>query len=478
MNDRVRAQEFAGNLAELDATVLADLIRSRTVSPVEVAKAALARIEELNPRINAVCTVAADTALAAAKAAEQAVMAGEALGPLHGVPVGIKDVTPTRGIRTTFGSTLYADHMPDHDAEIVRRLKAAGAIVVAKTNTPEFAAGANTFNDVFGATRNPWNTALSAGGSTGGGAAGLAARMFPLAEGTDFGGSLRVPAAFCGVVGLRPTPGLTPIHPTAVPWDPLRVCGPMARTAEDVALMMGAIAGPSNLSPISVPVEMGDLFSSVRAFDAKGLRIGYVSDISGVSVDGEIDALCRKAAESLRDAGATVAEAALDLSPGRTAFVTLRGVSVVVAHQQRLDKIDRLGKNLAGNIRLGRSLTADQIVAAHVAQAQIWQRTIEFFRNFDVLLTPCVPTPPFPVEQNYPDSIGGRPMETYIDWIAPTFVISLLSMPAASVPAGRTAAGLPVGLQIVCPRFQEARVLGVARNIQERCPLPMPPLRP
>jgi amidase len=269
-----------------------------------------------------------------------------------------------------------------------------------------------------------------------------------------------------------------PIHPTAVPWDAMRVCGPMARNAEDVALMMGAIAGASELSPISVPVEMRGLLSQVHAFDLKGLRVGYVSDISGVGVDGEIDEICRKAAQSLREAGAAVEEVALDLSPGRTAFVTLRGVSIVVTHLHRLDKIDKLGKNLAGNIRLGRSLNVDQIVAAHAARAQIWQRMVEFFRSFDVLLTPCVPTPPFPVEQNYPDSIGGRPMATYIDWIAPTFVISLLSVPAASVPAGLTAAGLPVGLQIVCPRFQEARVLGVARHVEERCPLPAPPLGP
>jgi amidase len=423
-----------------------------------------------------VCTVAADSARKAARTAEQLVISGGKLGPLHGIPVGIKDVTPTAGIRTTYGSRLYADHVPDHDAEIVRRLKAMGAIVIGKTNTPEFAAGANTFNEVFGATRNPWNVKLSAGGSTGGCAAGLAAGMFPLAEGTDFGGSLRVPAAFCGVVGLRPTPGLTPLYPNALPWDTLRVSGPMARTAEDVALMLSAIGGPFDKSPISLPSSVADLPERVRGISAKDLRIGYVSDISGVGVDSEIDAICRKAARNFEDAGAKVEETTLDLSEGRMAFPVLRGMAVVLIHRNRLDKIDRMGKNLAGNIRSGQALTAEQVSNAEVARAQLWQRTNEFFSRYDVLLTPCVPVAPFAVEQSHPENIGGRAMNSYIDWIASTFVLTLVSVPAASVPAGLDSGGLPVGLQIVCPRFQEATVLGLARILQERIPMPAVPI--
>lgn len=455
---------------------LAALIKSRAVSPVEVLDAHLAVIERVNPKLNAIVTLAAEAARASARAAEDAVIRGEALGPLHGLPIGVKDVTPTAGIRTTYGSRLYADHVPDHDAEIVRRLKAAGAIVIGKTNTPEFAAGANTVNEVFGATRNPWNVKLSVGGSTGGGAAGLAAGMFPLAEGTDFGGSLRVPAAFCGVVGLRPTPGLTPLYPTALPWDTLRVSGPMARTAEDVALMLSAVGGPFDKSPISLPSSVADLPERVRSISAKDLRIGYVSDISGVGVESEIDAVCRKAARNFEAAGARVEETTLDLSEGRMAFPVLRGMAVVLTHRNRLDKIDRMGKNLAGNIRSGQALTTEQVLNAEAARAQLWQRTNEFFSRYDVLLTPCVPVAPFPVEQGHPENIGGRAMNSYIDWIAPTFVLTLVSVPAASVPAGLDSRGLPVGLQIVCPRFQEATVLGLARILQERIPMPAVPI--
>lgn len=463
-------------LTRKTAHELAALIKSRAVSPVEVLDAHLAVIERVNPKLNAIVTLAAEAARASARAAEDAVIRGEALGPLHGLPIGVKDVTPTAGIRTTYGSRLYADHVPDHDAEIVRRLKAAGAIVIGKTNTPEFAAGANTVNEVFGATRNPWNVKLSVGGSTGGGAAGLAAGMFPLAEGTDFGGSLRVPAAFCGVVGLRPTPGLTPLYPTALPWDTLRVSGPMARTAEDVALMLSAVGGPFDKSPISLPSSVADLPERVRSISAKDLRIGYVSDISGVGVESEIDAVCRKAARNFEAAGARVEETTLDLSEGRMAFPVLRGMAVVLTHRNRLDKIDRMGKNLAGNIRSGQALTTEQVLNAEAARAQLWQRTNEFFSRYDVLLTPCVPVAPFPVEQGHPENIGGRAMNSYIDWIAPTFVLTLVSVPAASVPAGLDSRGLPVGLQIVCPRFQEATVLGLARILQERIPMPAVPI--
>lgn len=463
-------------LTRKTAHELAALIKSRAVSPVEVLDAHLAVIERVNPKLNAIVTLAVEAARASARAAEDAVIRGEALGPLHGLPIGVKDVTPTAGIRTTYGSRLYADHVPDHDAEIVRRLKAAGAIVIGKTNTPEFAAGANTVNEVFGATRNPWNVKLSVGGSTGGGAAGLAAGMFPLAEGTDFGGSLRVPAAFCGVVGLRPTPGLTPLYPTALPWDTLRVSGPMARTAEDVALMLSAVGGPFDKSPISLPSSVADLPERVRSISAKDLRIGYVSDISGVGVESEIDAVCRKAARNFEAAGARVEETTLDLSEGRMAFPVLRGMAVVLTHRNRLDKIDRMGKNLAGNIRSGQALTTEQVLNAEAARAQLWQRTNEFFSRYDVLLTPCVPVAPFPVEQGHPENIGGRAMNSYIDWIAPTFVLTLVSVPAASVPAGLDSRGLPVGLQIVCPRFQEATVLGLARILQERIPMPAVPI--
>lgn len=463
------------NLADLSVTELAQRIRSREISPVDVVESMLARIEALNPEINAVCTVAAEHALEAAREAEEQVVSGAPLGPLHGVPTGIKDVTPTRNIRTTFGSRLYADHVPSQDAEIVRRLKKAGAIVIGKTNTPEFAAGANTFNEVFGETRNPWNTELSAGGSTGGGAAGLAAGMFPIAEGTDFGGSLRVPASFCGVAGLRPTPGLIPIFPTEVPWDMLRVSGVMTRSVDDLALVMGAIAGPFSRSPVSVSSDDETQFHRIESFDLAGLRAAYVADVSGVGIDAEIDAICRLAANRLSKRVARLEEVEIDLSEGRQAFVTLRALSVLATHRSRLDRVHEMGENLAGNIRRGQSLTAADIAEAQAIQANLWTIISDFFEKHDVLLTPTVPTSPFPVKENYPASIGGRKMDTYIDWIAPTFIFSLLSVPVVSVPAGLTAAGLPVGLQVIAPRFADRTVLGVARRIEGDAGVCLPP---
>ena len=301
------------SLTRRPARELARLIRERAVSPVEVLDAHLAVIEARNPRLNAIVTLAAYAARAQARAAEAAVMSGAPLGALHGLPLAIKDVTPTAGIRTTFASPLFKDHVPNEDAEVVRRLKAAGAIVLAKTNTPEFACGANTNNALFGPTRNPWNEALSPAGSSGGSAVAVATGMVPLAQGTDFGGSVRVPAAFCGIVGIRPTPGLTPNYPMPLAWDPGQVNGPLARDAEDAALMLDAMVGFSRISPISVAPPWQSARREVAdRSDAKGLRVAYVSDIADIGVDAEIDAVCRAAAESLRAAGAEVEEIAFD----------------------------------------------------------------------------------------------------------------------------------------------------------------------
>src|SRR5690349_9420594 len=294
-------------LTRKSARELAALIRTRAISPVEVLDAHLAVIERLNPKLNAIVTLAADQARIAARAAEDAVMRGTAVGPLHGLPIGIKDVTLTAGIRTTFGSPLYKDNVPAEDAEVVRRLKAAGAIVLAKTNTPEFATGANTVNPVFGATRNPWNPELSPAGSSGGSAVAVATGMLPLAQGTDFGCSIRIPAAFCGIVGIRPTPGLTPNYPMPLAWDFGQVHGPLARNAEDAALMLDAMVGLSRRSPISVaPPWASAREIAAKARDAKGLRIAFAPDIAGIGVDTEIEAICRKAATTLRAQGATV----------------------------------------------------------------------------------------------------------------------------------------------------------------------------
>jgi amidase len=293
------------DLAFTPATKLVPLIRRGAISPLELVQTLLARIERVNPRLNAYCTVAAEPALEAARKATITVKRRSArLGPLHGVPVSIKDLTPTAGIRTTWGSKIYEDHVPDEDALVVARLKAAGAIVLGKTNTPEFGAGANTFNAVFGVTRNPWNPALTPGGSTGGGAVALATGLGPLAQGTDLGGSLRLPASFCGVVGFRTSPGLVPVHPAPLAWDPWSVTGPMARTVADTALMLSVIAGADARAPISYAVSPRAFLDAVRRPSVRGLRVAWGGDLGVTPIDDEVRAVTRAAADVFRRLGA------------------------------------------------------------------------------------------------------------------------------------------------------------------------------
>src|SRR5438552_12586515 len=328
-------------LPDLSATELRRLIGAREVSPVEVLDACLERLEKHNPTLNAVVTVN-ERARDDARDLERRLQKGEAPGLLCGLPVGIKDVTPVKGLRTTFGSTLYENFVPAADALVVQRLRAAGAVILGKTNTPEFAAGGNTFNDVFGRTRNPWNPALSAGGSTGGGCAALATGMIALGEGTDLGGSLRIPASFCGVVGIRPSVGLVPTYPSDWVWDDMQVTGPVARTAEDLGLMLQAIAGASPLAPITQPTAGRDFAGAVRSGIKKGLRVAYCPDIAGIGVDPAVQRVCRDAIAALAKTGVTVEEIPFDLAYGRPVYLALRGLWFVTQMYPRLDKIDHL----------------------------------------------------------------------------------------------------------------------------------------
>ncbi len=463
-------------MARKSARELARLIATRAASPVEVLDAHLAVIARINPRLNAIVTLTAEQAREQARSAEAAVLRGETLGPLGALPVAIKDVTLTAGIRTTFGSPLYRDHVPLEDAEVVRRLKAAGAIVLGKTNTPEFATGANTVNAVFGATRNPWNPALSPAGSSGGSAVAVATGMVPLAQGTDFGASIRVPAAFCGIVGIRPTPGLTPNHPMPLAWDPGQVHGPLARTAEDAALMLDALVGFSRLSPISVAPPWPSALAAVEACeDARGLRIAYAPDIAGIGVDTEIDGICRAAAARLRDAGASVEEIAFDVADGRDPYLTWRGAWMVGQQFLRLGQLQQFGANLKGNVEAGLKITARDLAGAEQKRQEVFHRFRALFECYDLLLTPAAPVKPYPVEMSFPSEINGRKLENYVDWIAPAFLITLVSLPAGSVPAGLTRDGLPVGLQIVAPRFEEPRILSIAKLVQRAHPIGWPP---
>jgi len=449
------------------ATELRRLIATKKLSVADVVGACLERVERLNPELNAVVTLN-PRAMDEARALDRRLAKGEDPGSLCGLPVGIKDVTPVAGLRTTFGSPIYADHVPDEDALIVRRLRDAGAVILGKTNCPEFAAGGNTFNEVFGRTRNPWDPTKSAGGSTGGGAAALACGMIALAEGTDLGGSLRIPASFCGVVGLRPSPGLVPTHPTDWVWDTLQVTGPMGRTAADVALMLQAVCGPSELSPLAQPVAGRDFVGAVRSGARRGLKIAYCADLAGIGIDPAIERVCRDAAFGLSKIGAGVEVAEVDLSAGRAAFLALRGLWFVAQMYPRLEQQDRFGPNVGANVRSGLEVTTLELAAAEAVRGRLWHQWREIFTRFDHVLTPCMAVPPFPVEQNYPDSIAGRPMQTYIDWIAPTFVLSLTGLPVASVPCGLDggSSGMPVGLQVVGKPRDEEGVLALAAALE------------
>jgi amidase len=462
-------------IADFTATELRRLVARRELSPVEVVESCLGRVEQYNGVINAVVTLS-ERALDDARQLEEKLGRRHDPGPLCGLPTGIKDVTPVAGLRTTYGSPLYADHVSTEDALVVQRLRNADAIILGKTNCPEFAAGGNTFNEVFGRTRNPWDPGRSAGGSTGGGAAALASGMIALAEGTDLGGSLRIPASFCGVVGLRPSVGLVPTHPTDYLWDNLLVTGPMARTAEDAALMLQVIAGPSPLAPMHQQTANRDFVRAVEHGPVAGLRIGYAPDIAGIGVEAEIEQICRRTVAELAHGGARVDVVQLDLAYASDAFLALRGLWMVAHQYTRLDKMDQFGQNVAGNVSTGLSVTTRELGAAEHVRGRVWRFFQGFFQKYDHLLTPSMAVPPFPVEQDFPESVAGRPMKTYVDWMAPTFILSLTGLPIGSVPCGIDSGGLPVGLQIVGRPFGEEAVLALAKRVQEIQPMGGPSL--
>lgn len=461
------------DLCFFPAGKLVRLYRARKASPVEVMQAVLARIDAVNPVVNAYVTVARDSALAAARAATRALgRRGTPLPPLHGVPVAIKDLTATQGIRTTWGSLVHQHHVPDEDDLVVQRLKAAGAIVVGKTNTPEFGAGGNTFNAVFGATRNPWNSALSCGGSSGGAAVAVATGMGPIAEGTDLGGSLRTPAAFCGVVGFRTTPGLIPRYPRTLVWDSLGVTGPMARTVADVALMLSTIAGPDERAPLSYPVDTRQFTRAVKAPSIKGWRVAWTPDLHGlIPVDPEVLRVAHDAVRVFRELGARVETACPDFSEVNQIVPGTRGVAMVALHADKLPRWrERMQENLVRDITQGLALNATEIARAEVLRGVLWHRVRTFMATRDLLVLPTVAVPPFPVEQPYPTEINGKPLDNYTQWLYLTYGITVTGLPAISVPCGFTRDGLPVGLQIVGRRCQEAAVLRAAAAFEAAAP--------
>jgi amidase len=462
----------ASDLCFVPAADLLRLYRAHKVSPLEVMQAVLARIDALNPKLNAYVTLAREAALAEARKATAALKRRTAMPPLFGIPVSIKDLTPTKSLRTTWGSKIFEHHLPEEDALIVQRLKGAGAIVVGKTNTPEFGAGGNTFNAVFGATRNPWNPALTCGGSSGGAAVALATGMGPLAQGSDTGGSLRTPAAFCGVVGFRTTPGLVPYYPKALAWDSIGVTGPMARTVTDVALMLSVIAGPDDRAPLSYDVDTRQFLAATKRPSVKGWRVAWTPDLNGlIPVDAEVAAIAERAVRVFRSLGAKVEHACPAFSEVNEIVLGTRGLSMVANYAQHLPSWKgEMQKGLVWNIEQGLSLTPVEIGRAETLRTQLWQRVRAFLKTRDLLILPTVAVLPFPVEQPYPTEINGKPLDNYTQWFFLTYGITLTGLPAISVPCGFTREGLPVGLQIVGRRRQEAAVLRAAAALETAAP--------
>ena len=455
----------------MPATEMIAAIKKKTLSPREIVEALLARVEKINPKVNAYCTVVPEMALEAAKKAEAEIRQGGKLGPLHGIPVSIKDLTLTAGIRTTFGSKIFEHHVPTEDALIVQRLKAAGAIVIGKTNTPEFGAGANTYNAVFGATRNPWKLSHTCGGSSGGAAVALACGLGPLATGSDLGGSLRIPASFCGVVGFRTSAGRVPIYPSFLGWDTLAVEGPMARTVGDTALMLSVIAGADDRSPISLPGDGREFLAAVEHPDIRGFKVAWSPDLKVSPVDREIKAVAGAAAKRFTELGCTVEQAEPDFSRVREIIHVTRALRMVTLHAEKLEKWrDQMNSNLVWNIEKGFPLTAQQVGMAEKERTALYHRVRQFFERYDLLLTPTVAVPPFPVEMPYPQEINGKPINNYQEWLYLTYAITVTGLPAISVPCGWTAEGLPVGLQIVGRRLGEATVLRAAAAFEAIAP--------
>jgi aspartyl-tRNA(Asn)/glutamyl-tRNA(Gln) amidotransferase subunit A len=447
-------------LCYVPAVELAGAIRAKAVSPVEVVEAVLARIERLNPSLNAYCTVAADLVRAAAKAAEAAVMAGSPLGPLHGVPVSIKDLVATQGLRTTWGSQIHEHVVPEEDALVVARLKAAGAIVLGKTNTPEYGWTAETDNRLFGPTRNPWNLERSAGGSSGGGAAAVAAGLGPLAVGTDGGGSIRIPGAVCGVFGLKPSYGRVPVYPPSAA-ESLSHTGPMTRTVADAALMLRVMAGPDERDRNSLPADGTD-YLQVLGEGIRGLRAAWSPDLGYAVVDPAVRDACEGAAQAFEGLGCRVEPAA----PGFPDLTETWCMHFYGAIGAKLAPYlpawrDRMDPGLVQWVENGRAITAFQVAEAGFRRAELWDTVRRFFARYDLLLTPSVAVPALPLGKTETIQIAGQQVPWWKAFPF-NFPFNLTGQPAATVPCGWTGDGLPIGLQIVGRRHADATVLRAA----------------
>ncbi len=454
------------NLTRLSATEAVALLRGRQVSPLELVEAAAARIEAVEPKVNALPVRVLDQARAQARGWRDAEGAWDRPGYLGGLPVAVKDYNDLAGVPTSYGSPIFKDNVPAQSDLMVRTLQGSGGLPIAKANVPEFA-GAHTFNTLFGATRNPWNGGRTAGGSSGGSAAALAAGEVWLATGNDLGGSLRIPASFCGIVGLRPSVGRVPRPAGCLPYDPLWVEGPMARTVADLALMLDAVSWPDPSDPLSLPRPEAPFVAAVQAPRAPQ-RIGFSADLGLARVDREVAAICQAGARRFEGMGAAVEAACPDFSGGLDCFQTLRALMFASLRGELLaTERHRIAPEIVWNLQKGIDLTAAEILRAERVRAAIFRSVADFFTRFDLLACPVVACPPFPIEQRYPQEIDGEALETYIDWMFLTFVLTLTGCPAISVPCGLTQEGLPVGLQLMAPPRAEAALLGAAALLEQ-----------
>jgi amidase len=464
-NPRAAGAPMAEALCELSAIELATKIRQKDVSARDVMAAHLARIERVNPKVNAIVTLVGDRAMADAARADEQTARGGPLGVLHGLPVAHKDLVDTAGIRTTRGSMFYRDHIPDRDALIVTRIRAAGAITCGKTNTPEFGAGSQTFNSVFGPTRNPYDTTKTCGGSSGGAAVTLACGMLPIADGSDTGGSLRNPASFCNVVGFRTTPGRVASENTS--WSPLSVSGPMARSVADVALFLSAIAGPNPHNPLSID-EDGGRFRQRLERNFKGVRLAWWKGLGGIPLEPEVRSVIDGNRRVFERLGCMVADDEPDFAGVDQAFPALRFAGNHPRYAPLIrDRAEWVKDTIKYEVAQAEKLTGADIGRALTRQSQMFEQSRQFFERYDYFVLPVTQVAPFDVHVPYPTEIDGKPMATYIDWMRSCWYVTFMANPAISVPAGFTSTGLPIGIQIVGRHRDDWSVLQLAYAFEQ-----------
>ena len=458
---------------DLGAVEARALIGAKKLSPRELLASCVKRIEAVDPAVNAMVARDFERAGKSASAAEAAVMRGDELGPLHGLPIGIKDLEDTEGLRTTYGSVLFKDQVPTRDHLIVQSVKSAGAIVVGKTNTPEWGAGANTRNAVYGVTGNPFDPMKSAAGSSGGSGVVLATGMVPIATGSDTGGSLRNPAAYSGIVGFRPSPGVVPSDKRPLGWNPLSVLGPMARNVPDLCLLMSALVSDSAVDPLATTIHGRQVrrpedFARPEPCDLASLKVALTPDFGFAPTERHIAQVFTEKCGLFRSAFRVAADATPDCSGTDETFEVLRAVSFMASFHDRYRATpELLGPNVRANVEEGLRYSGLDVTNALKHQTVLYKRWQSFFEGYDVILSPAVTLSPRPWAELFPKEIDGKPTRTYFHWLALAYAVTVVGHPAISLPVGLDRNGMPFGLQIVGPRGGDAKVLAVAAALEK-----------